>query len=262
MFHAVIVGISQYADRRIRDLQYARADGEALASLLNARVEGSRQVTVLLDERATKARIERVMTDELPRQVAEEDEVLVYFAGHGSPEIDATCGEPSIHAITHDTDYTRLAATGIDMVSGLSAWVRRLKARHVAVIVDASFNGAPGGRTFEGPGLWSGSRMRSLDRVSLHRVPFGNQGAMLTACSEKEAAKEEASYRHGVFTYHLLDLLTRSPGGFLSLAGIYTAVADAVRGATKGKQNPGLHGTRATMPLFRLGMNTAPPAAM
>lgn len=259
MFHAVIVGVSDYADDKIHDLQFARADAEALAALLNARVEGSRQVTVLLDERATRARITRALADELPRQVEEDDDVLVYFAGHGSPEVDVSCGAPSIHAITHDTEYARLASTAINMVSDLAAWVRRLKARHVAVVVDASFNGTAGGRTFEGPGLWSGPRTRRLERVGLTQLSFGAQGTLLTACRDKEAAQEEATYRHGVFTYHLLDLLTRSPGGPLSLAAIYGAVGDAVRTATNGAQSPSLHSTRASLPLFRLAAHAVVP---
>lgn len=253
MLHALIVGIDKYADDKINDLQFASADAEALATLLNERVEGARNVTLLLDDRATKARITRVMTDELPQRVRAEDDVLVFFAGHGSPEVDASCGDPSIHAIAHDTEYSRLASTAINMVSELSSWVRRLPARHVAVVVDASFNGAAGGRTFEGPGLWSGPRTRRLDRISLNRLAFGTNGAILAACSDKEAAKEEALYRHGVFTYHLLDLLTRSPAGPLSLAAIYDSVAGSVRHATKGGQNPTLHGGPARPALFRLG---------
>lgn len=252
MFHAVVVGIDRYADDKIKDLQFARADAEALAALLDERIDGGRQVTLLLDERATKSRIARVMTDELPQRVRAEDDVLVFFAGHGSPEVDASCGDPSIHAVTHDTEYSRLTSTGINMVTELSAWVRRLPARHVAVMVDASFNGAAGGRTFEGPGLWSGPRTRRLDRVSLNRLAFGTNGAILAASSDKEAAKEEALYRHGVFTHHLLDVLTRAPVGPLSLGSIYESLARTVRDATKGGQNPTLHGGQARQPLFRL----------
>lgn len=252
MFHAVIVGINQYVDPKIRDLEFARADAEALAALLQERVDGARQITLLVDDRATKSRIARVMTEELPRQISEEDEVLVYFAGHGSPEIDASCGEPSIHAVTHDTDYARLAQTAINMVSELSAWVRRLTARHVAVVVDASFNGGAGGRTFEGPGLWSGPRTRRLDRVSLKRLAFGSHGAILTACSEKEPANEERAYGHGVFTHHLLDALERAPASSFSLASIHDLVAGAVRDVTNGEQNPALHAARSNQPVFRL----------
>jgi hypothetical protein len=253
MLHAVIVGINTYADAKIKDLQFARADAEALAALLSDRVDGGRQVTVLLDDRATKARIARVLTEELPQRVRPEDDVLVFFAGHGSPEVDASCGDPSIHAVTHDTAYSRLGSTAINMVTELSAWVRRLPARHVAIVVDASFNGAAGGRTFEGPGLWSGPRTRRLDRVSLNRLAFGTNGSILAASSDKEAAKEDVLYRHGVFTHHLLGALTRAPAGPTSLGSIYEAVAGSVRDATSGGQNPALHAGQARHPLFRLG---------
>lgn len=252
MFHAVIVGIDRYSDARIKDLEFARADAEALAGLLDERVEGARKITLLVDEHATKACIARALTEELPQRVRPEDDVLVFFAGYGSPEVDASCGDPSIHAVTHDTQYARLGATGINMVTELCSWVRHLVARHVAVVVDASFNGAAGGRTFEGPGLWSGPRTRRLDRISFKRLAFGPHNAILTAASDKEAAKEESLYRHGVFTYHLLDLLGRTPVGALSLASISEAVGGSVREATKGGQNPTLHAGHARQQLFRL----------
>lgn len=261
MFHAVIVGINHYADEKIRDLEFARSDAEALAALLNERVDGNRQVTLLVDERATKACITRLMTEELPRLVRPEDDLLLYFAGHGSPDVDASCGEPSIHAVTHDTDYKLLAATAINLVSELSAWVRRLEARSTSVVLDASFNGGAGGRTFEGPGLWSGPRTRRLDRVSLNRLAFGSRAALLTACSDKEGANEEPSYCHGVFTHHLLEVLAQAPVGPVSLGAIHETVAGAVQFATNGAQNPALHAPRAGLPLLRLAAPVAARAA-
>jgi uncharacterized caspase-like protein len=253
MFHAVVIGISRYADPKIVDLRYAREDAEAIAEVLDERIEGRRRVTVLVDDEATTSRITSLMTDELPRDVREDDDVLVYFAGHGSPEVEVTYGEPSIHAVTYDTDYARLSTTAIDMVTQFATWVRRLKAGHVGVVVDASFNGAAGGRTFEGPGLWSGPRTRRLDRVSLNRLALGAQGVLLSACTDKEAAVEEPSYRHGVFTHHLLEDLRGAPDGPLSLAALYDRVALGVKDATRGAQTPAFHGQRTPRPLFRLG---------
>jgi uncharacterized caspase-like protein len=253
MFHAVIIGIDHYADEKIHDLRFARADAEALANVLEDRVEGRRCITTLLDDEATTSRIAGLLTDELPRHVRENDEVLIFFAGHGSPEVEATYGEPSIHAVTHDTAYARLASTAIDMVTQLASWVRRLNTGHVALVIDASFNGAAGGRTFEGPGLWSGPRTRRLDRVSLNRLALGAQGVLVTACTDKEAAVEDPSCSHGVFTYHLLDQLRRAPDGPLDLATLYDCVASDVREATDGAQSPAFHGTRTARSLFRLG---------
>ncbi len=253
MFHAVIIGINHYADEKIRDLAFAREDAQALASLLDERVEGRKCITALLDDEATTARIAGLLTDELPRHVREDDEVLIYFAGHGSPEVEVTYGEPSIHAVTYDTEYARLATTAIDMVTQLAAWVRRLKTGHVGVVIDASFNGTAGGRSFEGPGLWSGPRTRRLDRISLNRLALGAQGVLVSACTDKEAAIEEPSYRHGVFTHHLLEHLKRAPDGPVGLAGLYERVAADDRDATRGAQSPAFHGARTTRSLFQLG---------
>jgi uncharacterized caspase-like protein len=253
MFHAVIIGINSYADEKIRDLQFARADAESLAKLLEERVVGRRCITTLLDDEATTSRIAGLLTDELPRHVREDDDVLIFFAGHGSPEVEATYGEPSMHAVTHDTQYARLASTAIDMVTQLAAWVRRLNTRHVGLVIDASFNGAACGRTFEGPGLWSGPRTRRLDRVSLNRLALGAQGVLVTACTDKEGAVEEPSVSHGVFTHHLLEHLRRAPDGPIGLASLYDQVASDVRLATNGAQTPAFHGTRTPRPLFRLG---------
>lgn len=259
MFHAVIIGIDHYVDEKIPDLRFARADAEALANVLDERVEGRRCITTLLDDEATTARIAGLLTDELPRHVREDDQVLIFFAGHGSLEVEATYGEPSIHAVTHDTAYARLASTAIDMVTQLASWVRRLDTRHVGVVIDASFNGTAGGRTFEGPGLWSGPRTRRLDRISLNRLALGAQGVLVTACTDKEAAVEDASRSHGVFTYHLLERLRRAPDGPLSLPTLYDGVASDVRDATNGAQCPAFHGTRTASPLFRLGRNVGAP---
>jgi len=259
MLHAVIIGINHYADEKIHDLRFAREDAEALAKLLEERVEGRRSITTLLDEEATTSRIAGLLTDDLPRQVREDDEVLLFFAGHGSPEVEATYGEPSMHAVTHDTEYARLTSTAIDMVTQLAAWVRRLNTRHVGVVIDASFNGTAGGRTFEGPGLWSGPRTRRLDRVSLNRLALGAQGVLVTACTDKEAATEEPSYRHGVFSHHLLEQLRRAPDGPVGLATLYDRVASDVRNATHGAQSPAFHGTRTPRPLFHLGGRVGAP---
>ncbi len=259
MLHAVIVGVGAYTDPKIKPLEFARADAEAIAATLGERADRERHLTLLVDERATKARIARVITDELPRIVRPEDTVLLYFAAYGSPEIEVYNSEPSIHLVVHDTVHARLHATAINMVSELSSWVRRLPVRLVTIILDAAFNGMPGGRTFEGPGLWSGPRIRSLDRISLGRVAVGGHFALLSACREKEVAREAPAYGHGVFTHHLIRAL-RSPeldDRMVTVAMLHASVADAVRSSTNGDQVPALYGGGVGLPLFRVDRRTS-----
>jgi len=254
MLHALIVGVGAHADSKIKPLEFARADAEAVAATLSERVDRERQITLLVDERATKARIARVITDELPRSVRSEDTVVLYFAAYGSPEIEVYDSEPSIHLVAHDTVRARLHTTAINMISELSAWTRRLPARLVTIVLDASFNGMPGGRTFEGPGLWSGPRIRSLDRISLRRVAAGGNFALLTACTEKEVAREDASLGHGVFTHHLLRALT-SPDledRMVTASMLHAATVEAVRKSTNGDPLPAMYGAGIGLPLFRI----------
>jgi uncharacterized caspase-like protein len=254
MLHAAIFGIDRYADEKIRDLEFARADAEAVAAALSRGVAAERQLSLLVDERATKARIKRVITEELPRQIEPGDSVLLYFAGHGSPEVDGADAAPSVHIVVHDTTYTQLYATSINVASELAAWMRRLPARVVLVVLDASFNGAGGGRTFEGPGLWSGPRLRRLERLSLAGLSLGGQGAMLTACGEKEVAREDRELRHGVFTHHFLETLRSDlrVGSPVTVAALHRQVSGRVRDATLGRQGPVLYGRAGDESLFRL----------
>lgn len=254
MLHAVVIGVDAPRDPRIRPLEYACADAEGVAAVLSERADRERQITLLVGERATKARIARVITDELPRRLRPDDAVLLYFAGHGCPELDGAGSEPSIHLVVHDTEQARLQSTSIDVLSELSAWARRLHTRVVAIVLDASFNGMKGGRTFEGPGLWSGPRTRTLDRISPSRAAVGGHFALLTACSEKEVAREDSAYRHGVFTHHLIAAL-RGPeleGRTVTVAALHGAVRDAVRESTNGAQHPAVHGGALHAPLLRI----------
>jgi len=258
MLHAVVIGVDAPRDPRIRPLEFAVADAEGVAAVLADSTGVARHITLLSGAKATKAAVARVITDELPRRVGADDAVLLYFAGYGCPELEGSGAAPSIHLVVDDTEHARLHATSINLVSELSAWSRRLPARVVATVLDASFNGLPGGRTFEGPGLWSGPRTRTLDRMSPSRAAVGGRFALLTACGENQVAQEDARYGHGVFTHHLIaalravlsspDILGRA---VVSAEALHRAVCGAVEESTDGRQRPAVHGAGASVPLLR-----------
>jgi uncharacterized caspase-like protein len=253
VLQALLVGADVHADPRIPPLRFARADVEALATLLHDRVEGECCVTVLADEEAVKHRIVTALTEDLPRRLSPGDTVLVYFAGHGSPEIASPTATPSLHLVLHDSEYERLAWTSINLDSELYSWIRRLEASVVTVVLDASFNGAPGGRSFEGPGLWSGPRTRRLDRVSLSRLVVGYPCCVIGACKDNEVAREEPAFGHGVLTHHLLQLLSGPTlSGAVSTPRLHRELADAVREGTRGAQTPIITGASVGLPLLRL----------
>ncbi len=67
---------------------------------------------------------------------------------------------------------------------------------------------------------------------------------MMVARDDDQVARERASLGHGVFTYYLLQSLTRTRQGedVVSVSRLYEEVMRAVQADTKGLQVPVLNG--------------------
>lgn len=246
MLHAVIVGIDRYRDPFIPGLSCATRDARALATLIEDRIAvRERRVRLLLDEEATRRNIMVAIDEELHREVEDEDIVLLYFAGHGSPERRGAKDRQSRYLIPHDAEYGRIHATGIDMEGDVAGWLRRLSdARLVVLFLDACFSGAAGGRSFLGPVL-KGTPHLSLylddpSPISIKKLDLGRGRVVLCAADEDQLAREDPAVGHGVFTHHLLQSLTRHRGeaSTVSVADLYNEVERGVRLATTDAQEP------------------------
>jgi uncharacterized caspase-like protein len=252
MLHAIVIGIDQFEDPFIRGLRYARKDAEAVTRLLERVPAGERRVTTLLDKQATLRGVQRAM-DDLCRAVRPGDLALIYIASHGTPERRSPVTSPSAFLVLHDTEYAYIHATGVDLELQLADWMRRIeKASVVAVLLDACFSGAAGGRTFE-------RRHMSGDPppppVSLKGLDLGEGRFVLTAADDEEVALESEDLEQGVFTHHLLQALQpEGPGAATIGVGLlYDQISRAVSKGTEGRQRPILNGRigGAEMPLFR-----------
>ena len=256
MLHAVCVGVNEYVDMDILNLRFARADAEAFADLLETRIRPEeRRVHRLMDKDATLEQVMIAVGEDLPRVIEADDIVLLYFACHGSREKVSPPDKESLYLALHNTQYERIYATGIDMELGVVQWFKRLNgARLVILILDACFSGRAGGRTFKGPRLRESKVYRSTERLSLKDLELGEGQMILTAARDNQVAQEDDARGHGVFTYHLLNVLTRAPveQATISVASLYDEVAKAVRRETAGHQVPMLNGSlaAAALPLF------------
>jgi uncharacterized caspase-like protein len=256
MLHVVCVGVNHYIDPDISNLRCARADAESFAALIRMRVgEEEHRVQLFLDDDATRKQVTIAVGEDLPRVVEPDDVVLLYFACHGSREKVSPPDKESLYLALHDTEYERIFATGIDMDLDVSRWLERLrKAKLVILILDACFSGRAGGRTFKGPHLKASKVYRSTDRLSIKNLDLGQGQVILTAAREDQVAREDDVRGHGIFTYHLLDILKRAPveQATISVAILYDEVVRAVRRDTGGRQVPMLNGNNAAaaLPLF------------
>ena len=235
--HAIIVGINRYEDTRIPSLRYARADAEALYGVLTDKEYGTfpaANVTLLVDENATRDNIITEIGTNLPRRLDENDTVCLFFAGHGAPEpssrpalIDGT----EKYLLPFEANIDRLRATAISMeeVRKWFEWVAG--ARQVIFFIDSCYSGQAGGRlgvrTIEMPGVRAGLSDSFLTALG------GEARFVLTACGPNEVAIEDPAIKHGIFTNYLVEGLSgkadRDGDGLVSANELFEYVGDQVQ---------------------------------
>ena len=255
MLRAVIVGINCYKDESITDLRWARRDAEELAAAINTRIESAeRYVRLLVDEEATKTAILKAIGEELPRLESPKDLILLYFAGHGTPELAGSPDTSSRYLVAHDTEYDSVFATGIDMENDLKRLLERLhKAGVVVIILDACFSGLAGGRTFRGPKLQQTIQENRSQLITLKDLSLGEGRVIIAACKDNQVAREKNELKHGLFTHHLMEIIGQPEGGAtVTLALLYDQILHRVEEASLGRQTPVLKGELAGARLPRL----------
>ena len=131
-YRALIIGINDYKDPKIPDLETAVNDASAMAELLRERY--GFQVKVLVNREATRKAIYQSLRN-LALSTKTNDSVLIYYAGHGDLDrayndgwwipVDAKGGDP---------------VTYLDNVQ-VQKSMRNMKARHVLLISDSCYSG-------------------------------------------------------------------------------------------------------------------------
>jgi uncharacterized caspase-like protein len=256
MLHAVVVGVDAYQDPSIPNLRFAVRDARALAVLCQESSHASEiSVHLLTDEDATRERVLHLIGTDLAREVNSQDLVLIYFAGHGSPETARGVITAERFLACYDTFRERLFATAIDVNADLMRAVARLRGKLVVVILDACFSGYSGGRGFVGPDFEAYRRERRAG-LRLGDLEFGSGTAYMAAATDSEVAWEDERLGHGIFSYYILEQLRASnESPMVGLATLYDRVYAEVRLFSRNRQHPVLWGsvTGASLPILNQG---------
>lgn len=195
MFRGLHIGIDRYADPRVPWLSGAVHDAEALHALL---VDTLGDETVLLtDETATAAAI-RSMLSTLAATAADDDIVVVTYAGHGTEDH---------FLIPHDGDVSRMSDTCVSL-DEIADLLSAIPGAMLFCALDCCFSGGLGARVFAAGLRPRGATTTTADVLARFT---GDGRVVLTASADDQPAMESVRHGHGLLTFRLLEALQGAP---------------------------------------------------
>jgi parallel beta-helix repeat protein len=215
----LVIGVGDYEDPTIPDLNYTEADAQAFYGFLTSPQGGGFQkdhVRFLLNEQATSTAVKGAFSW-LIDQAGADDLVVIYFAGHGGTAKDTSRPPDEAdgvdeYLVTYDARTADLFSTAV-RDDEMADWLASFQSDHVVVILDSCFaSGAT--RSLEQTGTRAGPGNRVFNDL------VGPGRLFLAASQEAELSYEDGALGHGVFTYYLLR-------GLGALNGTTTPEADA-----------------------------------
>src|SRR5262245_48848783 len=151
---AVVIGVGDYENKNIAKLRYTVNDAEVLYRTITGPGGFKKEHVLLLTDKTerkpTLRNIKWALGTFLARSAKRDDTVLIFFAGHGAPEIDQRGLERdglAKYLVPSDADADDLYSTALPM-DELQNVFSRIEAERLVVFLDACYSGAAGGRTF------------------------------------------------------------------------------------------------------------------
>lgn len=236
---AVVIGISDYQNPDVPDLQFAAADARAFHDFLLSPAAGMggfdpANVRLLVEEQATARAVRTALADAL-QGATPGDLVIIYLAGHGVPDPSRL---EDFYFLSHDADRRELRETAVDF-DWISELLRESHTYQTILFTDA-------GRTATvGPTGRAALRPNEVNEV-LTQQPAEPAGRFVafTASQPGQISQEGAQWGggHGVFTYYLL----RGLGGeadedrdrVVNLGELMEYTRNGVRRETRNAQIP------------------------
>jgi TPR repeat protein len=218
-YYALVIGINDYRPPLSR-LKTAVNDAEAVGRLLHDRY--AFKVTYLLDDKATRFNILDAL-DKYRNTLNENDNLLIYYAGHGFSDRDAE----KAYWLPVDAD-SGMSPNRI-IADDLTTGVRVLPSRHVLIISDSCYSGALT-RDADAP-------VASDGEAAFIRRMLRSRSRTLMASGGDEPVSDSGSNGHSVFASAILHALSAEDQSMFTASDLfYGSVRQQVAG--KSEQMP------------------------
>jgi hypothetical protein len=133
-FYALLIGINEYNDPNLPNLDYPVGDAENLFNVLTIDYLFDKENIILL-KNAKRADI-NIALDKIAQKITPEDNLLIFYAGHGWWDQKADIGYwlPADASKEYKTEWFRN--------STLCDYIREINSKHTLLITDACFGGS------------------------------------------------------------------------------------------------------------------------
>jgi len=227
--YVLAIGVSEYPQEAMK-LKYAAKDAQVLAKTFQATSHSlyrNIEVKVLTDKDATRTNVLKGLTW-LRKQMTQRDVAIVFFAGHGSQDVDG-----KLYLLPVDVDREDLLSSAVageqikSVIGGIPG--------KVIMLLDACHSGAVDGEKRRAAGSLTDDLVRDL---------VTDDYGVIVMCSSmgREFSLESATVEHGFFTLALIEGLSGKADynktGVVYLNGLDLYVTTRVKELSKGKQHP------------------------
>lgn len=213
-YYALVIGVQDYKDPTINDLDEPVADATSLAAVLGAKYTFDKQNITLL-KNPTRSEMFRSL-ENLSQKIGPEDNLLIFYAGHGYWDAVRKQG------YWFPSDAGRIDRSSWLTNADLKEYISSIPSKHTLLITDACFAGS----IFKSRAI-STSAPRAIKE--LYELP--SRKAM-TSGTLKEVPDKS------VFIEYLVKRLNLNTSTYLSAEKLYSSFRDAVINNSANGQVP------------------------
>jgi hypothetical protein len=235
--HAILIGIDHFEDARFGSLRFAGADARSLGAALSE-FDDVRLLT--RPEETRRAAILEALAELEKRILGPRDTVVIYFSTHGSLA-RRPGGELERHLAVADTRLDLIRETGLS-IDELVRRAERLPARRVALILATCHGGKGKSQIPDALARALAGRKAAPPRLE----DVSEAVVVLTAAAFGEAAREDESLGHDVYTHFLLEALERGDrdgDGAVTISEAHDYARERTYLFTEGSQRPAAEST-------------------
>jgi hypothetical protein len=213
-YFAIVIGVQNYKDRTINSLDYPLKDAENVVNTLNKEYTFEQQNIVFLKDPDRRTIINAF--DGLRKRVTADDNLLIFYAGHGIWDEELRQGYwlPS-NATSSDQSEWLPNSTVRD-------YIRGIKAKHTLLLADACFSG----------GIFKTREAFTQPDASIQKTyQMPSRGAITSGALKNVPDRS-------VFVEYLLKRLKENQETYLSAMKLYVSMKDAVINNSPSNQTP------------------------